>query len=59
MKYKDYDDLRDSLQKLPMTWYPALIKTMIEAAYHKKVFIKGGASNFVKKIEKEQGVDRE
>lgn len=53
MKYDGYADLRDGLMDLPMTWYPALIITMIKSAYIKKVFKKGGASEFVRTIEKD------
>lgn len=47
MKYVDYDDLVEGLSDLPITWYPALIKKMVEVAYEKKVFLKGGASLFI------------
>jgi hypothetical protein len=46
-----YSDLETRLRDLPMTWYPALIKTMVEAAISKGVFLPGGATEFVRKIE--------
>ena len=57
MKFKGegFSDLRDLLMDIPMTWYPALIKTMIKQAYLKKVFVKGGASQFIKNVEKKLG----
>ena len=52
-----YNELRQELKELPMTWYPDLITAMIEASYEKKVFIKGKASTFVRNIEKRIGED--
>ena len=48
----DYETLRSELQDLPMTWYPDLIRAMVQAAYAKKVFKVGGASYFVRNLEK-------
>lgn len=53
--FKDYEELDAYLKEMPMTWYPALIKTMIEAAHAKKVFRVGRAHHFVKAIEEKLG----
>lgn len=53
-----YEELRRGLGNLPQTWYPDLIRAMTEAAYKKKVFIDGGASNFVSQVEKKIGKDK-
>ena len=46
--FESYEERAEYLKNLPMTWYPALIITMVEAAYEKKVFVKpDGASKFV------------
>ena len=39
------------LKNLPMTYYPDLIRVMVEAAYTKNVFVKNGASTLIKKFE--------
>jgi hypothetical protein len=56
-----YEELRDELGKLPSTWYPDLIRSMVEAAYTKKVFVKGGASRLISNLEKriEESADKE
>lgn len=44
-----YERLEELLKCLPMSWYPALLKTMVQAAYDKKVFLPGRASQFIAK----------
>lgn len=51
-KFENYEDLRGFLERLPMTWYPDLIRTMVTTAYKKNVFKPGGASYFVANLEK-------
>jgi hypothetical protein len=48
---RNYEELREQLGKLPNTWYPDLIRAMIEAAYRKKVFQIHGASTMIQHIE--------
>jgi hypothetical protein len=50
----DYESLRKEVCDQPTTWYPDLIRAMIEAAYDKNVFVEGGVSVLVAKIEKER-----
>lgn len=46
-----YHDIKDSLKDLPMTWYPDLLKTIVEESIRKKVFQSPETLvNFVKKI---------
>lgn len=47
----EYQALANFLSDLPMTWYPALILTMVEAAYRKNVFKKNGCSKTIKDLE--------
>ena len=47
----DYDEIKKALGELPQTWYPALIQIMVLAAYEKNVFVRGGASAYIQKIE--------
>lgn len=55
--YQTYDDVKRSLQDLPMTWYPALIAAIVEAAYNKGVFVDlNGASNLIKQFEQNRPV---
>lgn len=51
---KNYEDLRTELGGLPRTWYPDLIRAMVEAAIKKGVFLKGGATRFVRNVERSQ-----
>lgn len=51
----EYEELRRGLSNLPMTFYPDLIRAMVEAAYQKNVFLDGGASVFVQNVEKKIG----
>ena len=46
-----YEQIKNEISDLPQTWYPALLKTMVESAISKKVFLPGGATEFVRKIE--------
>lgn len=55
MKYEDYQDLVKGLKDLPITWYPALIMTMVRAGYKKKVFLPSGASLLIRKQEEKEG----
>lgn len=48
---KSFKDLNESLKDLPVTWYPALLKTLVEEAIKKNTFVPGGATEFVRKIE--------
>lgn len=55
MKYDGYDDLTDGLKKLPVTWYPALIKLLILESFKKKVWLgTTGLLHFVNKIVEEE-----
>ncbi len=48
----NYAQLKQELSTLPMTWYPDLIRTMIEAALEKGSFHPiMGASEFVRSVE--------
>lgn len=53
--FESYEDLVAYLREQPMTWYPALIVEMVEAAYKKKVFLPGGASTIIAKWEEKNG----
>lgn len=52
---RNYEELSAELGKLPATWYPDLIRVMVEAAYMKKVFVEGGASRLISNLEKKPG----
>lgn len=47
----EYEKLRSELQNLPLTWYPDLIRVIIQAAVKKGVFKVGGASRFLRECE--------
>lgn len=57
IKTKSWDDLETELKSLPATWYPQALCILVKASYEKDVFVKGGASNLVKHVEKEIGED--
>jgi len=49
----DFNDLKNEIEKMPMTWYPALLDIMVRESYKKKCWSKKGkCSDFVSKIEK-------
>ena len=50
-----YETLRQQFVDMPSTWLPDLIRAAVESAHERKVFIKGGASVFVKAVEKSIG----
>lgn len=52
MKDLSYEQITQLIRDLPRTWYPALILEMINAAYAKKVFVRGGAEVLVSNHEK-------
>ena len=49
--FESYEEMVSYLKNLPMTYYPDLIRVMVEAAYTKNVFVKNGASTLIKKFE--------
>lgn len=51
-----YQDAKDFIKSLPMSWRPALLLYMVECAYEQKVFVPGGASRIVAKWEQSQDV---
>lgn len=54
LNHIDYEVLRDYLGQLPQTWYPDLIRAMVEAAYEKDVFVRPhGGSRLIRRIEKD------
>lgn len=48
----NYEDLRRELGTLPATWYPDLIRAMVEGAHLHNVFKPGGVVVFVDNVEK-------
>lgn len=50
-EYESFEEAVQFIRGLPMSWCPALLAHMVEAAYEKKVFVPGGASSFVHKVE--------
>ena len=54
MKFKDYGDLKKGLESLPRTWYPDLIRALVETSYRNGVWNPGGASRFISEVEKKQ-----
>lgn len=48
-----YEKLVSSFMNLPSTWYPALIKTLVEESYRVETWKPGGCSIFISKIEDE------
>jgi hypothetical protein len=58
MEFKNYNDLEEGLKGLPATWYPALIISIVEIAYHKNVFVPGGASHLIQNAEERIGQEK-
>jgi hypothetical protein len=38
MQYDDYDDLKNGLKSLPVTFYPAVLTIILETIIEKKIF---------------------
>ena len=47
---KGYDDLVEQIKSAPMTWMPALVAEVIEAAIRKCAFKPGMITTFVEKV---------
>lgn len=54
-----YQDAKDFIEKLPMSWCPALLLHFVEHAYRKKVFVTGGASRIIAKYELDRAIAKE
>jgi hypothetical protein len=51
-KCAGYEDLRKELKNLPDTWYPDLLRAMIEEISQRKIFKKpNGLSNFLRQCQ--------
>lgn len=46
-----YEEIKDELENLPVSWYPALLAVMVESAIKKKVFREGSVTKFVEEVE--------
>ncbi len=53
LSFMSYEALKEKIQSLPATWYPALIAATVQAALKKKVFLKDGATKLVARVEAE------
>lgn len=53
-----FTETANNLKNLPMTWYPAILRVLIEESYQKNVWEPSGASRFVQFVEKEKGFDK-
>lgn len=51
-KLESFEDLETKLNGLPMTWYPAVLAIVAEAAIRKNVFVRGGLVTHVGAIAK-------
>lgn len=50
-KPMSYSEIKSQLRALPKTWYPALLKYLVEECMKQKVFKPGQIHNFVQKAE--------
>jgi len=50
-KFKNYEELREYLGGLPRTWYPDLLRAMVESIIKKEIFKPGKIQEFVGYIE--------
>lgn len=48
-----FESLEGYLRRVPLTWLPALFKTILEECLRRKVFVKDGLETFVAKIKAE------
>ena len=49
-----FDTLRNRLDNLPTTWYPALLTTLGKASLRKEVWKPGGLTSYMKRVEEEE-----
>jgi hypothetical protein len=55
-KYKSYEDVRNSLNNIPITWYPALLIHLLEIVIDKKIFNdRYGLKKFIYKVINDKG----
>lgn len=51
MPERSYQEIEESLKGLPSAWYPALLRLIVMESYKADVWLEGGASRFVAKVE--------
>lgn len=51
LKDLSYAEIKALISDLPLTWYPDLLKTLVETSIAKGCWLPGGATAFVGKIE--------
>jgi hypothetical protein len=47
----DFEQIEKCLKNLPLTWYPALLITIVEQCIERNIFQKGQIAPLVKKLE--------
>ena len=57
-RHSNYEEVKAELEHLPLTWYPALLKAMVEACLAKNIFKKGRINVFVKAVEDKCDLNR-
>lgn len=55
MPETNFDKIVDSIKDLPITWYPGLLIELVKEAYRLGVFVPGGVTKLLKKVEKRIG----
>jgi hypothetical protein len=50
-----YEELKKELQKVPITWIPALLIILAEQGYKRGTFLPGGVSQMLRKFEEREG----
>jgi hypothetical protein len=51
-----YEELKEEIEKAPMTWLPGLLITTLQTACRRRVFQPGGASKVTREIEERFGM---
>ncbi len=54
LPYESFEDLIKRLRDLPDTWYPAVLKEIVQESYSRPVWRPGGATRFIQHIERMQ-----
>jgi len=58
MGTKSYEEIVAELKEVPTTFLPALIFELVKLSYERKVWLPGGASIAIKRMEVRKGLNK-
>jgi hypothetical protein len=54
MKVESYNDVKEMLETLPITWYASLLNHMIKIVHKEKIFNGNGLLRFLERCERDK-----